>query len=210
MYSFTANTEDLYKQAAAIESDLKHISLSNQESRKALASAFSTLSQMQDQQEDMEERKKNLKDQLTSLSCKQKKLLECFVKQKSIMTKLNRLHQTREKAGNVTQGVEDPRKRLLSSMPTTKSGPAEPSASVAAATVISTTATQSTVASAAGTQPNPHLDLAQPVPLASLVKHGLIKPQKDCFTCALMVRVSCCNCLSCRIIIACSNITVGN
>ena len=92
--------ENLQERASDIERYLKAIGQANQNARKELAVAHASLSQSHSQQE-VAERSQSLRGQLLSLAAKQKQLLQCFVQQKEISSKLSKLlKKHRERKAN--------------------------------------------------------------------------------------------------------------
>lgn len=81
--------EILQSRVAEVEQNLKMIGQANQSERKRLASA---LSQDTSQPEVMEQ-SRSLRQELVTLAGRQKQLLQCFVKQKEIASRLSKLHE---------------------------------------------------------------------------------------------------------------------
>lgn len=195
---------------AAIEQCLKGISAANQTERRRLAEAHASLSRLVSSQEEFIAESQTLKQQLLGLANKQKLLLECFSRQKEIGDLLSQLAlPPRETAGSSGVGqasTREPSENVISSLSSLHVS-APPTAVTSGAPVLSSSSAESQVDRASSTHSHHHhpplsissqkpttlsgkaaapAHLSEPVPLATLIKHGFLEPAQNCLSCHIL------------------------
>ena len=105
----------LQTRVTAVEQQLKAISAANQSDRKALAASHASLSERRGcSREDATQKSQSIREKLLILASKQKRLLECFVTQKEIATRLSKLLEKRKDAERHATDINRPQPSTLS------------------------------------------------------------------------------------------------
>lgn len=195
-----------------MEGHLKAVSLANQVERKRLADAHSALTGGNSQGETSQ----SIREQLLSLASRQKQLLQRFVQQKELASKISEVCRQRA-AGQVTESsgplppilrhaavsTKDTRPPSSAPLTSTVLTTAQPLAAAAQTTsqevriVTNTALSQASIPPptsqhCSDSQPSSKLppDLAQPVPLDVLISHQLVATGRNSLACTLMVSQS--------------------
>ena len=108
----------LQTSVTAVEQQLKTISAANQRDRKALAASHASLHKHQGcSKEDVAQRSQSIREKLLDLASKQKRLLQCFVIQKEIASRLNKLLEQWKDAEQHNTGTSGSGRARSSTLP---------------------------------------------------------------------------------------------
>ena len=166
---------------AIIEKSLKAISISNQNERKRITMSYSEITNQSLSQRDLMEAKERLRQQLTILAENQKRLLSCFNKQKELSQRSAKQQQQQQQQQQSVGSVDDSQS-IHNQVTDDVSMCCTATSNVTNDdTEVLLTSSQPMVASTGST------DFAQPVGLDALINQRLLKPDKDCLSCTLMV-----------------------
>ena len=209
--SNSTNIDIIESQLSAVETTLKAISQSNQNERKKIAIEHRQALESQGSSQ-------LIKQRLISLAEKQRTLLACFTRQKELSTQLHALKSTISQRSStvslidLTASTVEPSRSIPQPPLTAKPGDlkavvsnkekghttTKPHGSETPTTIKQQSSNMvkpvSAVQYAVSSRPLPisgpsSADLAQPVPLDTLIQCNLIRPGKNCITAVLMVGI---------------------
>ena len=159
----------------------------NQAKRNEIANEHASLSQSSCSQEELAAGSKRLKERLVALAGSQRELLARLSHQKEITSLLNKLTEE----DNTVHSTASSELASMSSQSTTRrpNVPADrqymnETSHLTGLGLLPQAQSHSVLALA---QQRPQSDLAEPVPLDTLIQHGFLQPENGCLSCTLMV-----------------------
>ncbi len=188
-----------------IEKSLKAVSSANQNERKAISVSYSEITNQTLSQKQLMDAKQELREKLTILADRQKRLLSCFNKQKDLGTRIIKYKETIHQQQPVIIQNQPQSDSLAESQSTlniqsqgiykvcrTKgSGNGDHQLSLNNSQPLNSATSSSGdggtggVSGAGGEVSG--ADFAQPVKLDALISRNLLKPNTNCLSCSLMV-----------------------
>ena len=178
----------LHHRTKEIEESLKQLNTANQAKRNEIANEHALLARSSSTQEQLAAGSKRLKEKLVALAGSQRKLLACLTCQKQITSKLKKLT---DEDNSITHNTSL-EQASMSHRPTI-TRPDLPADNGLCMTETSHMTGQGLLQQAQShsvsvlAQQRPHSDLAEPVPLDTLIQHGFLQPGNGCLSCTLMV-----------------------
>ena len=158
----------------------------NQARRNEIANEHTVLSQRCCSQEELAVGNKRLKERLMALSGSQRELLACLGRQKEISSKLKKLTDENEMSHPISSEQVSMSNRPITGTPDLS---ADKLSMTETSHVIGQRLLQQAHSNSASVlaQQRPHSDMAEPVPLDTLIQHGFLQPGNGCLSCTLMV-----------------------